>query len=147
MTPWTTTTAAISSTRRWSNAGRRPAAHVSRPGAPVRGAGVLSAGRLAAMPGSCAAATCTGRSDHAQPSGRRAVRLPGPQPRGDVVDGHRTGEVPALHQVAAHRCEQVPGRLVLHALGDDVEAEMPAEVDDGPHDCDVLVPGAQAGDE
>ena len=46
--------------------------------------------------------------------------------------------MPALDQVAAQRREEVPGLLVLDALGDDLEVQVRCEVDDGPDDRGVL---------
>ena len=38
--------------------------------------------------------------------------------------------MPALHEVAVHRGEQLPGGVVLDALGDHLQTEVAAEVDD-----------------
>src|SRR4051812_8892131 len=54
--------------------------------------------------------------------------LAGDEPGQQVVDRHRPGEVPALDDVAAEGHQPVPGRLVLDALRDDLEAEVAAQV-------------------
>ena len=55
----------------------------------------------------------------------RGGRSPGPQ----CVGRHRTAEEEPLRELAPEPDQRVPGRLVLDALGDDVEPEAAAQGD------------------
>src|SRR5205085_10730217 len=50
------------------------------------------------------------------------------QPRGELVGRHGSREEVALSDVAAEVCELLPALLGLDALGDDLQAEVAAEV-------------------
>src|SRR5205823_1476867 len=65
----------------------------------------------------------------------------------DLVGGHRRAPVVALRTRAAHRLEGPDLGLVLHALGEHVEAERTRQADDRGHDRVVLGVGAEPVDE
>src|SRR5262249_3353241 len=57
---------------------------------------------------------------------------------GDLVSRDRPAEVVALSEVAAERLQVRPGRGGLHALGNDLEAEIAGELDRRPDDRGIV---------
>ncbi|CAM5263924.1 hypothetical protein SVIOM342S_00770 [Streptomyces violaceorubidus] len=116
---------------RQHNTGRRRAAVGGVP----RSAGGWSGHSSLAAAGSAAAA-------------RTQPREPRASSQAVVSSGsHRGGDQPALYGVAAEVPQTLPGLVVLHALGDDEQAERVGEVDGAAHDLGVLVVDGQPGHE
>src|SRR5437870_2859924 len=58
----------------------------------------------------------------------------------DKVGGRKgTTQMIPLRLVAAQGGEQVPGRLILHAFGYDLQAQTMAKIDRCPHDREVII--------
>src|SRR5690606_32343777 len=66
---------------------------------------------------------------------------------GGLVRRHRSAEVEALRLVAAQVAEEAQLALVLHALGDHLQAEVVGQGDDGADDGGVMLVAADTADE